>query len=100
VKARLECISATAAPRRRRRRFPERDLLDRLRKYENLLRQQGVEFEPLHKDSSLTNTKSPRAPDGSEIKNEYLETKKTNSSSVTPSTPGTDMPLQDSAGGK
>jgi hypothetical protein len=36
----------------RKRRFPERELLDRLRKYEDLLRQNNVKFEPLHKDGA------------------------------------------------
>lgn len=35
-------------PRQRRRRFPERELLDRVRHYETLLRKNKVEFEPLH----------------------------------------------------
>lgn len=41
-------MPATLAERRRRRRFPERALLERLRKYEDLLRQSNTEFEPLH----------------------------------------------------
>ncbi|KAK9343537.1 hypothetical protein V1522DRAFT_394310 [Lipomyces starkeyi] len=32
--------------------FPERELLERLRKYEDLLRQNNIKFEPLHKDSA------------------------------------------------
>jgi hypothetical protein len=44
-----DCVPATLAPRvRRRKRFPERELLARIRKYEHLMRQGGVEFEPLH----------------------------------------------------
>ena len=39
------------APRVRRRRFPERELLDRIHKYEDLLRQNNVRFEPLHGDA-------------------------------------------------
>ncbi|KAI5456481.1 hypothetical protein BGZ63DRAFT_429127 [Mariannaea sp. PMI_226] len=50
----VQCVPSTDNPRPRRRRFPERALLDRLRKYENLLHQNNVEFEPLHKDSSAT----------------------------------------------
>ena len=42
-----KCVPATAA-RRRRRRFPERDLLARLQRYEELLRQHNVAFDPLH----------------------------------------------------
>jgi hypothetical protein len=48
VKARVQCVPATLAPRQRRRRFTERALLDRLRKYEDLLRQNNIPFEPLH----------------------------------------------------
>lgn len=43
-------MPATLLPRQRRRRFPERELLDRLRRYEDLLRQNNISFEPLHKD--------------------------------------------------
>jgi hypothetical protein len=50
IKSGAQCIPATKASRRRRRRFPERDLLERLRKYEDLLRQNNIQFEPLHKD--------------------------------------------------
>jgi hypothetical protein len=48
IKAGAQCISAALAPRQRRRRFPERELLDRLRHYEDLLRQNNIAFEPLH----------------------------------------------------
>ncbi|KAH8653930.1 putative C6 transcription factor [Tricladium varicosporioides] len=47
-----KCIPATLTPRGPRRpRFPERELLDRVRKYEELLRRNNIAFEPLHKDS-------------------------------------------------
>ncbi|KAH7346294.1 hypothetical protein BKA65DRAFT_502131 [Rhexocercosporidium sp. MPI-PUGE-AT-0058] len=52
VKARAQCIPATQVTRQRKRRFPERDLLDRLRKYEDILRQNNIKFDPLHKESS------------------------------------------------
>lgn len=49
TKSRAQCVPATLAPRhRRRRRFPERELLERLRRYEGLLRQHNINFEPLH----------------------------------------------------
>lgn len=42
-----QCVSAvTAQPRRRR--FAERELLDRLRQYEELLRHNNVDFKPMH----------------------------------------------------
>ncbi|KAF2815350.1 uncharacterized protein BDZ99DRAFT_378049 [Mytilinidion resinicola] len=47
-RAGAQCVPATLAPRHRRRRFPERELLERLRDYEGLLRQNNIKFEPLH----------------------------------------------------
>ncbi|KAA8571960.1 hypothetical protein EYC84_001902 [Monilinia fructicola] len=52
TKSRVQCVPATQVPRQRRRRFPERELLDRLRQYEDLLRQNNIKFEPLHQASS------------------------------------------------
>ncbi len=50
--SRVQCVPATQASRRRKRRFPERELLERIRKYEDLLRQNNIEFEPLHRVSA------------------------------------------------
>ncbi|KAJ5934560.1 hypothetical protein N7466_004107 [Penicillium verhagenii] len=47
VKARVPCIPAQNL-RRRKRRFPERELLDRIRRYEDLLTQHKISFDPLH----------------------------------------------------
>jgi len=63
VKARVQCVPANQVSRRRKRRFPERELLERLRKYEGLLSQHNIKFEPLHpnphsvveKESSVSN---------------------------------------------
>lgn len=45
VKARAECIPSTpAVPRRRRRKLSELDVAARLRKYEHLLRVNGIQF--------------------------------------------------------
>lgn len=45
----VQCVPAnTLGPRQRRRRFPERELLERLRHYEDLLRRHSIDFEPLH----------------------------------------------------
>ncbi|KXL44297.1 hypothetical protein M433DRAFT_109311 [Acidomyces richmondensis BFW] len=51
VKAGIHCVQVEA-PRQRRRRFPERDLLERVRYYESLLQQHHIKFEPLHKNYS------------------------------------------------
>lgn len=48
TKAGAQCVPAALIPRQRRRRFPERDLLERVRHYESLLREYHIPFEPLH----------------------------------------------------
>ncbi len=69
-KSRVQCVPATLTPRsRRRRRFPERELLERLRKYEDLLRQNNVKFEPLHKDP-VEEKESPNTQGGDESDDE------------------------------
>lgn len=48
VKAGVECKVVPPLPPRRRKKKPhERELIDRLRKYESLLNQHGVDFEPI-----------------------------------------------------
>jgi len=47
VKSRVQCIPVSA-PRQRRRRFPEAELLQRVRHLEDLLRQHNIDFDPLH----------------------------------------------------
>ncbi|KAI9931205.1 hypothetical protein MW887_010866 [Aspergillus wentii] len=46
TRAGVQCVPATTS--QRRRRFPERELLERLRCYESLLRQNNIPFEPMH----------------------------------------------------
>jgi len=46
IKARAECIpSAPSVPRRRRRKLSEQDLAARLRRYEHLLKKNGVKID-------------------------------------------------------
>lgn len=48
VKAGVECKVVPPQPPRRRKKKPhERELIERLRKYETLLSQNGVDFEPI-----------------------------------------------------
>ena len=55
IKSGAKCVPAsTLGPRQRRRRFPERELLDRLRHYEDLLRENNIQFESLHKGPTIT----------------------------------------------
>jgi hypothetical protein len=51
IKHQTQCVPSSQT-RPRRRRFPERQLLERLRSYEELLRQNKIKFEPLHKEPS------------------------------------------------
>lgn len=62
LKFKAQCVPAALNPRQRKRRFPERELLERIRKYEHLLRQNKITFEPLHK--SNTGTKHPLLSEG------------------------------------
>jgi len=73
VKACERCVPAMLNSRPRRRRFPERELLDRLRYYENLLRQNAIEFEPLHVDR-LSPSESVTAQDLPGKQSEAVET--------------------------
>lgn len=53
------CVPAATLPsRQRRRRFPERDLLNRIHLYEGLLRDNNIQFESLHKDHSNAKKRS------------------------------------------
>lgn len=63
IKAGTPCIPATLTPRKRR--FPERELLDRVRKYEEMLRQNNIKFDSLWKDNGAAST-SPSAEGGDE----------------------------------
>ncbi|KAK6087315.1 beta-xylosidase [Seiridium cupressi] len=48
TRAGAQCVPSTTHGRQRRRRFPERELLERLRHYEGLLGKNKIEFQPLH----------------------------------------------------
>ena len=73
IKSQAQCVPATLAQRRRRRRLPERVLLERLRTYEDLLRQNNIAFEPLHK-SSVREREYPNAHSSYDSDNEHPDT--------------------------
>ncbi|RAL10654.1 C6 zinc finger domain protein [Aspergillus homomorphus CBS 101889] len=60
VRANVQCEQAI---RQRRRRFPERELLARLRLYESLLRQHNIKFDPLHTPTADHRSPSDDGPD-------------------------------------
>lgn len=51
LRQRIQCVPATQT-RPRKRRFPERELLNRLKRYEELLRLNNVKFDPMHSDAN------------------------------------------------
>lgn len=78
LRLKTTCVPASQT-RPRKRRFPERELLDRLRRYEQLLRRNNVAFDPLHKDSETDQ-------DGEEDRADFERPAVANSSVSTPST--------------
>jgi len=50
INSRAKCTPAIQATRRRKRRFPEPELLNRLRLYEDLLREHNIAVQQLPKD--------------------------------------------------
>ena len=49
VKARVECrVVPPQPPRRRKKRLQEKDLIERLKKYEGLLSENNIKFESIH----------------------------------------------------
>lgn len=72
IKSRAQCVQATLPPRRRRRKIPERELLQRLHKYEDLLRQNNIPFDPFHRDSPREND-SGRPDNANESDDGYSE---------------------------
>ena len=53
TKARVECISPTTLPpKRRKKRFPEAELLARLRKYEEHLRRYGADIDAINAEGT------------------------------------------------
>lgn len=48
-----QCVPASRSRNvRRKQRFPERELLERIRMYEDLLRQNNIGFQPLHREKT------------------------------------------------
>ncbi len=61
VKAKVQCVPVYN-PRRRRRRFPERELLDRLHTYQDLLAKHNIKFEPLHPGNAQADKSASKTP--------------------------------------
>ncbi|KAL3490707.1 hypothetical protein BJX62DRAFT_237823 [Aspergillus germanicus] len=70
LRAKVQCIPASQIPRQRKRRFAERELLDRLRQYERLLRQNDIKFDSLHGGSAVDGESRQSVETETEIANE------------------------------
>ncbi|VUC21824.1 unnamed protein product [Clonostachys rosea] len=83
VKANVECrVVPPQPPRRRKKRLQERDLIDRLKKYESLLSENGVKFEPI--GSELRSDSAPM-DEVEELENDFETLKATPETSMSPS---------------
>lgn len=85
IRSRVTCETPAPVLHRRKRRFPERELLDRIRSYEDLLSQNRIKFEPLHKVSNVGESRSPHREESYGSEDKHSKTVKTDHSS--PSTP-------------
>jgi hypothetical protein len=99
VKAGVECrVIPPQPPRRRKKRISERDLVARLRKYEALLAQHGIEFESLGSDIKITDPGTVH--EGDELDTDFRRVRDSVTDSLNPeliSSPGENphMPRSD-----
>lgn len=83
VKAKVECrVVPPQPPRRRKKRLQERDLVDRLKKYESLLSENGVKFEPIGQE---LRSDGPQGEDVEDLEHEFNELRTDPDSAVSPS---------------
>ncbi|KAK1996963.1 hypothetical protein LX36DRAFT_579387 [Colletotrichum falcatum] len=96
VKARVECrVIPPQPPRRRKKRLQERDLVDRLKKYENLLAENGVKFEPIAADLKASSDRNSmhmdddhQIDDDADLANDFEGLKTSPEGSTSPSVSG------------
>jgi hypothetical protein len=85
VKARVECrVIPPQPPRRRKKRLQEKDLIDRLRKYESLLTENGVKFDSIGHDLKVVNDRES-IDEVAELEDDFEGLKTSPGSSATPS---------------
>lgn len=68
VKARTECVQpSTDLPRKRKRRFPETELLARLRKYEEYFKENGLDLDAVNHDAVSPKSERSLAKDNTPL---------------------------------
>ena len=86
VKARVECrIIPPMPPRRRKKRLQEKDLVERLKKYEALLTENGVKFEAIGPDLRVGGHDRDSLDEVAELENDFEGLKTSPGSSASPS---------------
>ncbi|KAI6782117.1 putative transcriptional regulatory protein-like protein [Emericellopsis cladophorae] len=73
-------------PRRRKKRLQEKDLIDRLKKYEGMLSEHGVRFEPIGQD---LRSDGPQGDDVEDLESEFHALKASPHPSLSPSAAST-----------
>ena len=82
VKAKVECrVIPPQPPRRRKKRLHEKDLIDRLKKYENLLTKHGIEFDAIGGDLRVERNQDD---DVDELENDFEALKTSPEASASP----------------
>ncbi|KND87894.1 putative transcriptional regulatory protein [Tolypocladium ophioglossoides CBS 100239] len=90
VKAGVECrVIPPAPPRRRKKRLQEKDLVQRLKKYESLLSQHGVKFDAIGHD---LRTDGPQLDDVDELENDFEGLNTSPEASASPLAPQNEKP--------
>ena len=83
VKAKVECrVAPPQPPRRRKKRLQERDLIDRLKRYEALLTEHGVNFEPIGQEAR---SDGPHGDEIEDLENGFHDLKTSIDTDVPPS---------------
>lgn len=83
VKAGVECrVIPPQPPRRRKKRLQEKDLIDRLKKYESLLSENGVKFDAIGQD---LRSDGHHGDDVEDLENDFEGLKTSPEASVSPS---------------
>lgn len=85
VKAKVECrVIPPQPPRRRKKRLQEKDLIDRLKRYESLLSEHGVKFDAIGHHLRSDNQ---QGDDVDELENDFEGLKTSPEASVSPPGP-------------
>jgi hypothetical protein len=82
----VECrVVPPQPPRRRKKRLQEKDLIERLRKYEDLLSENGVNFEPIEQDLRRDGAQGDQGDGVDDLEDDFEMLKTDPETSISPS---------------